>query len=110
MNTPKDRGYARGGTPLVNFPFRAEIGRTSAGSPIIHILRRAPADPSHRRLAEAVYDLAARMERRSDELDIRWVISVEAWNARIIVELADDEEAESAHQMLATLMEEFHLA
>ena len=109
MNRPKSE-TSPNGARFVNFPFLAEVGLTSVGSPILHVLPRAPANPSHRRRAEVIYELAARMERMSDELNVRWVITVEAWNARIVLELGQDGESEIANQVIAKVIEEFHLA
>ena len=97
-----------------NYPYHAETSRTEVGSPIIKIVPKDPrATSAHpRRLAVFLYDLASEMERRSEELNAKWVISVEAWSARIMVELATgmSYERERADDFVARLLADHHLA
>lgn len=95
-----------------NRAYRAEVGRTLAGSPVLKI---TPANPTgrfaqHRQLAAFIYELAAEMERRSDELGARWVISPEASNARVVIELATDQETALADKFVASVMADNDLA
>lgn len=112
LNTPKQQaGYAPAGTRFIAHPFKGEVGRTRAGSPVLNVRRREPAhcNPSRRELARAIYDVACRMEQISDEWDARWVITAEPHNERIVIELVDDSETKSADEMVATVMAEFNL-
>lgn len=97
-----------------NYPYRAELSRTEVGSPIIKIVPKNPKAPSahFRQVNIFIYELAAEMERRSAELGARWVISVEAWSARVMVELASTLESErkAADEFIATLLAEHDLA
>jgi hypothetical protein len=86
--------------------YQAEIGRTEAGSPIVTIV---PLNPKgrlarHRQIATFIYDLASEMELRSEALGARWVVSPEAWNARLILELGSEGEAEAAEEFVRTLL------
>lgn len=95
-----------------NRAYRAQVGRTPAGSPVLKIM---PANPTgrlaqHRQLAAFIYELAAEMERRSDELGARWVISPEASNARVVIELADDDETTLADTFVASVIADNDLA
>lgn len=86
--------------------YRAELQRTPVGSPIVKLI---PTNPSghfagHRQIAAFVYEMAAEMERRSDELGARWVISPEPANARVVVELANDLDAVQADEFIASVL------
>ena len=61
-------------------------------------------------MAAFIYDLASEMEKRSEALGARWVISVEAWNARVVVELASESEAKAADEFLAQVLTDRNLA
>jgi hypothetical protein len=97
---------------LTNRIYRAELSRTPAGSPIAKIVPINAKGPSahHRQVAAFIYDLASEMEKRSEALGARWVISVEPWNARVIVELASETEAKAADEFLANLLSDRNLA
>ena len=60
---------------LQNRMYRAELGRTPAGSPILTILPTNPKGPSahHRHVAAFIYEVTSEMERRSEELGAGWV-------------------------------------
>jgi hypothetical protein len=98
---------------FTNRIYRAELGRTSVGSPIVKIVPLHPTWPSggHRQIAAFVYDLAAEMERRSEELATtpRWVTTVETWNDRVILELGTESEAKIANEFIATLLSDRNL-
>jgi hypothetical protein len=61
-------------------------------------------------VAAFIYDLASEMEKRSEALGAHWVISVEPWNARVIVELASETEAKAVDEFLANLLSDRNLA
>jgi len=92
--------------------YQAELSRTPAGSPVVKVVPMNPKGPSahHRQVAAFIYDLASEMEKRSEALGARWVISVEAWNARVMVELASDVEAKAADEFLAQVLADRNLA
>jgi hypothetical protein len=97
---------------FTNRIYRTELSRTPTGSPTMKIVPINAKGPSahHRQVAAFIYDLASEMEKRSETLGARWVISVEAWNARIIVELASEGEAKAADEFLANLLSDRNLA
>ena len=92
--------------------YRAGLSRTPAGSPIVTIVPINAKGPSahHRQVAAFIYDLASEMEKRSEALGARWVISVEAWNARVMVELATESEGKTADGVLAQILADRNLA
>lgn len=91
---------------IANRTYRAEIERTAVGSPIVRILPLNPRGPSagHRQIAAFVYGLAAEMELRSESLGATWVISPEAWNARIVLELGHVNESSRADAFVRELL------
>lgn len=91
--------------------YRAEVGKTEVGSPIVRILPLNPkgASASHRQVAAFVYDLAAEMETRSEAIGATWAISPEAWNSRIVLELGSTNEANAAEEFVRTLLADRNL-
>ena len=64
----------------------------------------------HRQMAAFIYELAAEMERRSGQLEARWVISPETTNARLVIELAGDHETALADKFIASVIADNDLA
>jgi hypothetical protein len=99
---------------FTNRIYRAEMSRTDAGSPIIKIVPLNPKRPSasHRQIAAFLYDLASEMEKRSEELGAKWVISPEAQNVQVVLELAGDRdnEVELSDEFLRALLSDRNLA
>jgi len=104
------RRQKRGSEPeamrFQNRLYRAEVGRTPAGSPVLNI---AAANPTgrfahHRLMAAFVYELAAEMERRCEALGARWAVSPDATNARVVLELTSDHEGAAADAFIASLI------
>ena len=94
--------------------YRAQVGRTQAGSPILKIKPINP-DGRHaqrRQLAAFIYELAADVERRSDQLGARWVISPTVSPAEVVVELVSDGDGETglADEFLAGVLADYHLS
>ena len=92
--------------------YRAEVGRTPAGSPILKLSATNPKGryAQHRQMAAFIYELAADMERRSEELGARWVISPETTNARVVIELTSDHETTLADEFVASVIADNDLA
>jgi len=92
--------------------FSAEVGRTPAGSFRITVRARNPKDPAsnYRQLSVCVYKLAAEMERRIDKLGVRWVVSPEVFNAKIVLELSDDDDEQAAGRFVAKALGDLGLA
>src|SRR5262249_47352369 len=93
--------------PRVEAPrYYGELGRTLVGSPILTIVpvdRRGP-HAGHRQIAAAIYELAAAMERRSQQLDVHWSISPSTDDAQIVIELSGDHETALADEFVASVM------
>ena len=91
-------------------PFYATVGRTPAGSFRITIRPRNPkARARYRQLAVAVYNLAAEMERRTEKLGARWVVSPRVFDERIDVELGDDDDEKVAAQFVTKILADSRL-
>jgi len=94
-----------------NRVYRASLGRTDAGSPIIKIVPLNPRGPlaSHRQMSAFIYDLASEMETRSEVLGATWAISPEAWNSRIILELGSSNEEKAVEEFVVALLADRNL-
>jgi hypothetical protein len=91
--------------------YYGELTRTLAGSPVLGI---APVDrrgghAQHRLVAAAIYELAADMERRSQQLEVHWAISPNTDEAQIVIELSGHHEAALADEFVANVMTEHDL-
>ncbi len=75
--------------------YHAEVSRTPTG-PILKLVPNNPSGPfgRPRRIAEHLYEIAAEMERRSHDVGVRWLISVESWSGRIMIETVEGEKAD----------------
>ena len=88
-----------------NRRYRADVERTPAGSPILKLTATNPAGRyAQRQMAAFIYELAADMERRSEALGAQWVISPEATNGRVVIELADDHKTNLADEFVASVI------
>ncbi len=107
-DTPKTTNQDAETTRFRNRTFRADLGRTEAGSPVMRIVPLNPRDPlaRPRLMAAFIYELASEMELRSVPLGAKWVVSPEVWNGRLILELGSESEAEAADAFLRTLLAE----
>ena len=104
--TSKTPNQDAGSTRSRSRTFRAELGRTEAGSPVLRIVPLNPKDPlaGPRLMAAFIYELASEMELRSLPLCAKWVVSPEVWNGRLILELGSESETEAADAFLRTLL------
>lgn len=91
--------------------YRAEFGRTQAGSLTIQIRPQgAKGTHSHHRvLAALLYELAAELELRSRRLDAHWVISPDTANGLLVVELMEDDELPHATEMAEHALASLHI-
>lgn len=107
----KDAGAKTEAPRFHNRLYRAEIGRTAVGSPILKFTATNPEGryAQHRQMAAFIYELAAEMERRSEDLGTRWVISPDPTSARIVLDLGSDDEATRADEFIAGLVTDFEL-
>jgi len=82
------------------------VRRTPAASIRIVVRARNPKDSagSYRQLSVCVYSLAAEMERRSDELGARWVVSPEVFNAKTILEFTDNDDEQAGGRFIAKVL------
>jgi hypothetical protein len=92
--------------------FEIALEQTDAGSTRIRF-RPAPSRRSlageERRLAVLIYELAAEMERRSADMDARWVISPEPFNARLDVEIDERGDPEAAAEFVVQVLSDLQL-
>jgi hypothetical protein len=108
-----EKGMGADAPRFHNRLYRAEVDRTPAGSPVIGI---SPTNPRGRygrprQITAVVYEVAAELERRSDELDARWVVSPNAAGARIVIELVGHEgETARADEFIAGALADLNLA
>jgi hypothetical protein len=91
--------------------YRAEVSHTPVGSPILKIVPLNPKGPSahHRQLSAFLYDLASEMELRSGEIDAQWVISPEAWNEQLTLEIVSDKDKARADEFVAQILNDRNL-
>ena len=110
--TTKAKGGGANASRFHNQLYRAEVGRTPAGSPILKFTATNPEGryAQHRQLAAFLYEIAADMERRSEQLGARWVISPETTNGWVVVELASDHETALADEFIASVIADNDLA
>ncbi|MGH9885614.1 MAG: hypothetical protein ACREBE_08805, partial [bacterium] len=81
------------------------------GSPV---LRVSAADPrsrhaEHRQVAAITYQIAADLERRSQGLEVHWMITADPENGQVVIELTGEHEAELADELVANVMTEHQL-
>jgi len=105
-DTPRTKEQEAESTRSRNRIYRADLGKTEAGSPTVKIVPLNPRGPlaSHRQIAAFIYELASEMELRSLPLGAKWVVSPEVWNRRLILELGSESETEAADAFLRTLL------
>ena len=104
--TLKTPNQDAGSTRSRSRTFRAEPGRTEAGSPVLRIVPLNRKDPlaGPRLMAAFIYELASEMELRSEALGVEWVVSPEVWNGRLILELGSENEAKAAEVFVRALL------
>ena len=92
--------------------FYAEVGRTPAGSFRIDVRARTPKVPAsnYRQLSVCVYNLAAEMERRIDKVGVGWVVSPEVFNAKIVLELSENDDEQAAGRFVTKVLTDMGLA
>ncbi len=92
-------------------PFYAKIGRTEAGSIRVTVHAKNPNDKAagYRQLAVTVYKLAAEMERRSEKIRARWVVSPQVFNSRIDLEIMEDDDEQAARNFVAKALADLGL-
>lgn len=92
--------------------FHAQVGRTEAGSLRITIRAKNPKDQynRYRELAVCVYKLAAEMERRAQKIGAGWVVSPQAFNSRIDLELTERDDEQAAGRFVAKVLADLGLS
>jgi hypothetical protein len=93
--------------------FVPEIGLSEAGSVRVQFRPAPPLRSLHgheRELAASIYDLAAALERRCDELGVGWAVSPEPFRGRLDVELAERDDPEPAAELVAATLSDLGLA
>jgi hypothetical protein len=92
-------------------PYCGVVARTAAGSPVLTVLPGHPRSQhvEHRQLAAIIYEIAAEMERRSQQLEVHWTIAADPENGQVIIELTGEHEAQLADELVAHVMAERQL-
>ena len=89
----------------------ALVARTEAGGPVLKVLATDPrsqqAEP--RQVAAMIYEIAADMERRSQQLEAHWTIAADPERGQVVIELSGEHETELADELVANVMTEHQL-
>ena len=98
-------------TTFQNWLYRAECGRTTAGSPTAKII---PTDPKgkfagERQIAATIYEIAAELERASDDLGVSWAISPQPSDSRITIELSRERQGRNAEDLINQVLTEMQI-
>ena len=94
-----------------NHLYRAELGQGAASGPFVKI---SPTNPkgtyaSERQVAACLYEIAAGLERKSDEVRARWAIVPQPRESKITIELATDGQPWVAKTMLEQVLAELNI-
>ena len=98
-------------TTFQNWLYRAELGRTTAGSPFVKIIPTNPegAHASGRLIAASVHEIAAQLERKTYEMGELWAISTYPDDAKIVVELNASNDSDLAERLLKEALAELSI-
>jgi hypothetical protein len=91
--------------------YRGDLGRTVSGNPILRIAAvdlRSP-NAEHRQLTALIYEIAAHMERCSQQLEVHWSIAPDVDNGQVVIELSGDHESALANELVANVMSQHGL-
>ena len=85
-----------------NHLYRAELGATRIGDPTIKIIPNAQGhvSASERHVAACVYEVAAALERATQEIGGRWAISPFASDGRLVTELTKTDSPRRARELI----------
>lgn len=91
--------------------YGAVLARTPAGGPVLKVRAtdRQDQPAESRQLAAMVYEIAADLERRSQQLEAHWTIAADPENGQVVIELSGEHEAELADELVANVMTERQL-
>ena len=94
-----------------NWLYRAELGRTTAGSPFVKILPTNPQGKfaGARQVAATIYEIAAALERASDEVETRSAICIQPDDSRITIELSKNSQPWVAETMIERVLAELNI-
>ena len=94
-----------------NWLYRAEFGRTTAGSPFLTIVPTNPKGKfaGERQIAATIYEIAAALERASDEVETRSAICAQPDGARITIELSKNSQPWVAETMIERVLAELNI-
>ncbi|MBK7537543.1 MAG: hypothetical protein IPI49_19665 [Myxococcales bacterium] len=102
---PKPSRPSRGPRDLFcNRLYTARVEHTLVGSPVLLLLSHSAEPPRRRQQAAFIYELAADMERRSEELGASWSISPRPAEASIALELGPHDSREFADEFISTIL------
>ena len=102
----KESKPKRSGFGFHSHLYRAEIDNTVDHSLTIKIVPNAPGHGSagERQVAACIYELAAGLERGSEEIGGQWVISPQASDGRLDVELMKTDSPRKAKQLVEQVL------
>jgi hypothetical protein len=110
QRTVQLRVHRRGARPLARH-YCALLARTPAGAPVLKVLATdrpdQPAEP--RQVAAMIYEIAADMERRSQQLEANWTIAADPENGQVVIELSGEHETKLADELVVNVMTEHQL-
>jgi hypothetical protein len=94
-----------------NWLYRAELGRTTAGSPFAKIIPTNPKGSygTERQIAACIYEIAAALERASDELKARVAICAQPSDSKITIELSKNGQPWVAEAMIERVLAELNI-
>jgi len=90
------------------WPYRTELGRTTAGSPFLKIVP-VQGDFGERQIAACIYEIAAELERRSDDLGVSWTICAEPSDSKITIELSRERQGRNAEDLINQVLTEMQI-
>jgi len=111
MNIETSRNERSKEGPFKNRLYRTELGRTPAGDPFLKVIPTNPkgAYAGERQIAACIYEIAAELERQSDEFEAPWFISPDPSKSKITIELGPTSHALVAEKMIEKVLSQMQL-
>jgi hypothetical protein len=94
-----------------NWLYRAELGHTSVGSPTLKIIPTNPKGDfaGARQITACIYEIAAQLERKADELGVSWAISAQPSDSMVTVELTRERQERLAEDTIKEVLAEMNI-
>jgi len=89
-----------------NRPYAIKAERTFSGHQLLRVIAKNPAGPfaMRRKIAAFMYEVAADMERQSEQLGASWTISVDVESETVLIALGANDDAARAAQFAADVI------